>query len=68
MSTEGSLFNEIEINEIVEFDGCQIPEEITNNLENHLKEENIRHWHYGQYFRGNNNPKWQGLVKTWRFT
>ena len=40
MSAETSLFNDIEINEIVEFDGCQILEEITNNLESHLKEEN----------------------------
>ena len=35
-----SLFNDIEINKIVEFDGCHILEEITNNLEKHLKEEN----------------------------
>ena len=40
MSPETSLFNDIEINEIVEFNGCQILKEITNNLENHLKDEN----------------------------
>ena len=45
MSTEGSntpikgLFDNIEINEIIEFDGCLILEEITGNLEKHLKEE-----------------------------
>ena len=45
MSTEGSktpvkgLFNDIELNEVVEFDGCLIREEITSNLENRLKEE-----------------------------
>ena len=45
MSTQGSktpvkgLFNDIELNEVVEFDGCLIREEITSNLENRLKEE-----------------------------
>ena len=45
MSTEGSktpvkgLFNNIELNEIVEFDGCLILEEITSNIEKHLKQE-----------------------------
>ena len=40
MLTEASLFGHIEINEIVEFGGCQILQELTNNLENHLLEEN----------------------------
>ena len=45
MSTEGSntpikdLFDNIEINEINEFDGCLTLEEITGNLEKHLKKE-----------------------------
>ena len=45
MSNEGSktpvkgLFNNIELNEVVEFDSCLILEEITTNLERHLKEE-----------------------------
>ena len=45
MSTQGSktpvkgLFNDIELNEVVEFDGCLIREEIRSNLENRLKEE-----------------------------
>ena len=33
------LFNNIELNEIVEFDGCLILEEITSNIEKHLKQE-----------------------------
>ena len=40
MSPETSLFNDLEINEIVELNGCQILKETTNNLENHLKDEN----------------------------
>ena len=40
MSTKASFFNDIERNEIVEFDGRQILEEIPNNLENQLKEGN----------------------------
>ena len=36
MLTEASLFGDIEINEIVEFGGCQILQELTNKLENHL--------------------------------
>ena len=45
MSTEGSktpvkgLFNDIELNEVVEFDGCLILEEIASNIEKQLKEE-----------------------------
>ena len=48
MSTERSktiaegLFNDIEfkeLNELVEYDGCLILEEITSNLEKYLKEE-----------------------------
>ena len=45
MSTEGSktpvnsLFDDIKLNKVVEFDGCFILEEITSNLEKHLKEE-----------------------------
>ena len=39
MSAETCLCNYLEINEIVGSDSCQILEEITNNLENHLKEE-----------------------------
>ena len=37
-----SLFNDIEfkeLNELVEYDGCLILEEITSNLEKYLKEE-----------------------------
>ena len=34
-----SLFHDIEINEIVEFDGCLILEEITSKIEEHLREE-----------------------------
>ena len=34
-----SLFDETEINEIVEIDGCPILEEITSKLEEHLREE-----------------------------
>ena len=47
MSIEGtetqpeSLFDCIEINEIVEFDGGLIPEEITSKLEEHLREESV---------------------------
>ena len=47
MSTESSkspvkgLFNNIELNEIVEFDGCLILEEITSNIEKHLKQESV---------------------------
>ena len=45
MSTEGSkapvksIFDDIKLNKVVEFDGCFILEEITSNLEKHLKEE-----------------------------
>ena len=42
MSAETCLCNYLEINEIVGSDSCQILEEITNNLENHLKEEKKR--------------------------
>ena len=38
-TTAESLFNNIEINEIIEFDRCLILEEITSKLEEHLKEE-----------------------------
>ena len=47
MSIEGtetqpeSLFDCIEINEIVEFNGGLIPEEITSKLEEHLREESV---------------------------
>ena len=33
------LFNDIELNEVVEFESCLILEENTTNLERHLKEE-----------------------------
>lgn len=42
MSTESSkisLFSDIELDEVVEFDGCLILEEITSNIEKKLKEE-----------------------------
>ena len=45
MLTEGSktpvkgLSNDIELNEVVEFESCLILEENTTNLERHLKEE-----------------------------
>ena len=47
MSTQGSkrmvkgLFNDIELNKVVEFDGCLILEEITSNLQKHLKVKGI---------------------------
>ena len=47
MSTQGSkrmvkgLFNDIEPNKVVEFDGCLILEEITSNLQKHLKVKGI---------------------------
>ena len=42
MSTESSkisLFSDIELDEVVEFDGCLILEEITSTIEKKLKEE-----------------------------
>ena len=47
MSTQGSkrmvkgLFNDIELNKVVEFDGCLILEEITSNLQKYLKVKGI---------------------------